>query len=176
MKYSIEKSKTIKFFFERKSLPLILWILTMVFSILAIKSSSEPMFDFLKNTWIGNYLYQYENSNNFIWDISIGFIVSVIFYLIVVYIPERQKKKDVEPFINLKCEAIIFSSYALIAEIIRKSELDYQYKTLTLEQLKETCRKVNPKEHIYNFRNGSGNYNQNHMGYEIFNSWNRITK
>lgn len=174
MKSNIKFFKRIKFYFERKSMFILLYLLTIVFSILAVKSSNEPVFDFLHNYKIENYLYQFPNSNNFIWDISIGFLISVIFYIIVVYIPDRRKRKDIEPFINDKCESIIFSSYGLISEVIRKSNLPYQYKTLTPEQFNEICKAVNPKEHIYNFHNGFSNITQNHLGYKIFNSWTRI--
>ncbi|WP_134355646.1 hypothetical protein [Flavobacterium psychrophilum] len=176
MKYNVPNSKRIMFFFERKSMSILLWVLTIASIALAIKSSNEPVLDFLKNSTIKNYLFQFSNANNFIWDITIGFLISVIFYLLVVYLPEKQKKKDIEPFINSKCEGIIFSSYALIQEIISKSNTEYQYKTLTQQQLIEICKNVNPKEHFYHFHNGPSNTFQNHLGYMINNSWLRIIK
>lgn len=170
----ISKTTRLKFFLERKSTSMLLWILTLVFIILAIKSSNEPVIDLFKQTTIEKYLLQFPNANNFIWDISIGFILSVIFYIIVVYIPEKQKQKDISPFINKKCESIIFSSYSLIQEIIKLSNLPYNYKSLTQEQLNEICEIINPKEHTFKFANNITDIFQHHLGYKISNNWARI--
>ena len=170
----ISKTTRFKFFLERKSISILLWTLTFIFTILAIKSSNEPVIAKFKNTAVEKYLLQFPNANNFIWDISIGFILSVIFYVVVVYFPERQKKKDISPFINSKCESIIFSSYSLIQEIIRLSNLPYNYKILTKEQLSEACKAVNPKEHFFKFANNIADISQGHFGYKIYNSWARI--
>jgi len=170
----VKKSKIIQFYFERKSISLLLWCLTIIFSILAIKSSNEDVIEVLKGSTIEKYLYQFPNGNNFLWDISIGFLISVIFYIIVVYIPENRKRKDIEPLIKNKCESIIWASYGLINEIINKSNLSYSFKTLTEEQFAEICREVNPKAHIYKFANTIDNITQNHLGYKIYNNWARI--
>jgi len=170
----ISKTIRLKFFLQRKSTSILLLTLTFIFIILAIKSSNEPIIAIFKNTPIEKYLLQFPNANNFIWDISIGFILSVIFYVIVVYFPERQKKKDISPFINNKCESIIFSSYSLIQEIIRLSNLPYNYKNLTKEQLDEVCEAVNPKEHSFKFANNIADIFESHFGYKIYNNWARI--
>jgi hypothetical protein len=170
----ISKTTRFRFFLERKSTSIILWALTIIFIFLAIKSSNEPVINLFKGTAMEKYLLQFPNANNFVWDISIGFILSVMFYIIVVYFPEKQKKKDISPFINNKCELIIFSSHALIQEIIRLSKLPYNYKNLTKEQLNEACRAVNPKEHFFNFASNIAEISQGHFGYKIFNSWARI--
>lgn len=170
----ISKTTRFKFFLERKSTYILLWLLTLISTILAIKSSGEPIIDLLKETIIEKYLLQFSNANNFIWDISIGFMLSVMFYVIVVYLPDRQKQKDIAPFIDSKCESIIFSSYALIQAIIKSSGLPYNYKTLSEEQLLEICKKVNPKEHTFKFANTLVDITQNHLGYKIFNDWARI--
>ncbi len=153
---------------------ILLWTLTIIFSIISIKSSNENVINSLKNTRIEKYLYQFSNGNDFFWDISIGFLISVIFYVIVVYIPERRKKMDIEPFINNKSELIIWGSYSMINEIIQKSNLKYDFKNLTQTQFDEICRKVNPKAHSYKFANQITNTFENHLGFKIYNSWARI--
>ena len=170
----ISKTIIFKFFLERKSTSILLWTLTLIFSILAIKSSNEPVIEMFKNTSLEKYLFQFPNANNFIWDISIGFILSVIFYIIVVYFPDKQKQKDISPFINNKCESIIFSSYSLLQVIIKLSNLPYNYRTLTQEQLNEICKAVNPKDHTFKFANNIADITQNHLGYKISNNWARI--
>lgn len=170
----IAKTTRLKFLLERKSTSIFLWALTTIFIILAIKSSNEPVIDIFKGSRIEKYLLQFPNANNFVWDISIGFILSVIFYIIVVYFPEKRMQKDISPFINSKCESIIFKSYSLIQEIIKLSNLPYSYKDLTQEQLNDACKAVNPKEHLFKFHNNIADIFENHFGYKIYNNWARI--
>jgi hypothetical protein len=170
----ISKTTRFKFFLERKLTSILLRLLTIIFIILTIKSSNEPVIAILKDTALEKYLLQFPNANNFVWDISIGFILSVIFYIIVVYFPENQKKKDISPFINSNCESIIFSSYSLIQEIIILSNLPYSYKNLTKEQLDEACKTVNPKKHFFKFASNVTEIYDGHFGYKIYNSWSRI--
>jgi len=166
----------LKFFAERRVVTILLWIFTLLAIFLIIKTSNDPIIGFLKGSFIEDLFQQFSSANSFISEISVGYLVSVIFYVIVVYLPEKQRKKDVELFINSKCESLIFSSYALIAEIIKKSNLQYDYKDITENEFLEVCKAVNPKEHQYNFANNITSQFQNHLGYKIYNDWTRIIK
>lgn len=163
-----------KFYMSRKSKGIILWILTLISAMLLIKTSDDPIVPILKDTVLERSLDQFPIANDFIWDISIGFFVSLIFYLIVVYFPDKQKQKDVELIINGKCESVIFSSYALIFEIVKQSKLGFDYKTLTENQMFEVCKAVNPTNHLYSFAITLDSRFEHHLGYKISNDWSRI--
>lgn len=166
--------KKIRFYIERKSSTFLLWFLTLVFLFISVKTSNAELIDIFKETPVENFLQQFPIGNEFLKSISIGFLISVIFYLIVVYLPEKRKRKDIEPFINKKCESLIWSSYVLINEILKKSNTPYEYKTLTESQFREVCKNVNPKAHTYKFAKTIDNITQNNLGFKIYNDWARI--
>jgi len=71
---------------------LLLWILSIVSIILALKTSNEPMPLIFRDTWIDSFFQQFNTGNSIIFNLSIGFLVSVIFYLLVVWFPSKQRK------------------------------------------------------------------------------------
>ena len=71
---------------------LILWILSTASIILVLKTSDEPMLAIFKNTWADSLFQQLATGNLIIFNLSIGFLVSVIFYLLVVWFPNRQRR------------------------------------------------------------------------------------
>jgi len=71
---------------------LLLWILSIGSAFFALKASTEPMPSIFKDTWI-NYLFKpFATGNSIIFNLSIGFLVSIFFYLLVVWYPEKRKK------------------------------------------------------------------------------------
>jgi hypothetical protein len=70
----------------------LLWVFSILSAFLAIKSSSEPILPILSGTWIELLFQQFDTGNSIIFDLSIGFIVSVFFYLLVVWLPDKQRK------------------------------------------------------------------------------------
>jgi hypothetical protein len=70
-----------------------LWIASIVSIILAFKTSSEPILSIFSETWIDSFFEQFSTGNSIVFDLSIGFIVSVFFYLIIAWYPNRQRKR-----------------------------------------------------------------------------------
>jgi len=77
---------------QKPTLAIILWIMTIAGIFLALKSSSEQMLPILKDTWIESFFHQFNTGNLIIFNFSIGFIVSIFLYLLVVWYPKRQRK------------------------------------------------------------------------------------
>lgn len=71
--------KKMKFYLSRKYMGLILWILTLISVMLLIKTSYDPNVPILKDTVLERTLDKFPIANDFIWDISIGFLLSLIF-------------------------------------------------------------------------------------------------
>jgi hypothetical protein len=70
---------------------ILLWILSIASAFLALKTSPEPMLSVFKNTWIDCFFKPFATGNSIIFNVTIGFLVSVIFYLLVVWYPEKRK-------------------------------------------------------------------------------------
>ncbi len=108
------------------------------------------------------------------YSLGTNYLVSAIFYFIVVYLPEKRKQKDVSPYIFDKIENLIFSMYAVNSNIINTSGKGYSFKTLKEDELTEACKAINPKEHKSFFHNGITNIFEHHFGYKCYNDWSRI--
>jgi hypothetical protein len=54
--------------------------------------STEPVVVFLRRTWIEPYLLKLHNGNSIGFNLAIGFLISVFFWWLVVYLPERSQR------------------------------------------------------------------------------------
>jgi len=75
-----------------KGSTVLLWAISLASIVLALKTSDEPLPQVFKDTWVDRVFQQFSTGNSIIFDVSIGFLVSVIFYLLVVWHPERRRK------------------------------------------------------------------------------------
>lgn len=69
-----------------------LWVIGLASILLAIKTSGDPALEVLKNTRAEFLFQKLPAGNSIVFDLSVGFLVSVIFYLVVVWFPDRQRK------------------------------------------------------------------------------------
>lgn len=76
-----------------KKLSIFLWLLGAVSVFYALKASNEPILTVLKNTCIVSLLQQFETGNSIIFNLSIGYIISGIFYILVVWLPSWQRRR-----------------------------------------------------------------------------------
>lgn len=71
---------------------MVLWVLSVASIFLALKTSNEPVLVIFRNTQVESFFQKFSTGNSIIYDLSIGFLVSVTFYLLVVWLPDRQRK------------------------------------------------------------------------------------
>ncbi len=77
---------------QRVTLSVTLGAIISIF--LAFKSSHEPTLNAIsKNAFVTDTLSQFPTGNSIIFNLSIGYIVSVIFWLMVVVLPRQHKRK-----------------------------------------------------------------------------------
>jgi hypothetical protein len=69
-----------------------LWTLSIASILLAVKTSGEPVLEVFKNTWIESWFQKLPTGNQILFNLSVGFLVSAIFYLLVVWFPDRRRK------------------------------------------------------------------------------------
>ena len=60
--------------------------------LVAVKTSGEPVLEVFKNTWIESWFQKLPTGNAILFNLSVGFLVSAIFYLLVVWFPDRRRK------------------------------------------------------------------------------------
>jgi hypothetical protein len=76
-----------------------LWALFVWSTFLMVKSSSDQLLPFLQGTAFGQVLSQFPMGNQIIFDVTVGSIVSLFIYVLVVWVPERSKE--------IACEGIL---------------------------------------------------------------------
>lgn len=69
---------------------LLLFTLVAVFGMFS--GSNEPIVEFLRGTSIESYVLALHNGNSIVFNLSVGYLVSMFFWLLVVYFPERSRR------------------------------------------------------------------------------------
>ncbi len=72
---------------------IVLWILSVSSFLLALKTSDDPAFHIFKDTLLESLFQKLPIGNTILFNMSVGFLVSIIFYLLVVWLPDRRRKK-----------------------------------------------------------------------------------
>lgn len=69
-------------------------ILLPVFIFTMLKSSGEPIYISLLDTWASEYLQQWKTGNTIIFSISTGYVVSFIFWVMNISLPTYLRKRE----------------------------------------------------------------------------------
>lgn len=80
-------------FLRRNLLDLLLWILFVGCLLLMFKTSTDQRPEFVKGTTLEDIFRQFSTGNQIIFDITVGILVSLFVYLLVVRLPAWQKKR-----------------------------------------------------------------------------------
>lgn len=75
-----------------KVVRIILWILSIASIFLALKTCGDPVPAAFQNTFLSQSLQPFATGNALIFNLSVGFLVSVIFYLLVVWYPDKRNR------------------------------------------------------------------------------------
>lgn len=78
---------------RRNALDLSLWLLCLAAAFLMFKSSSDRRPEFIQGTWLETLLAPFSTGNQIVFDVSVGMVVSLFVYVLVVRLPAWQKKK-----------------------------------------------------------------------------------
>jgi hypothetical protein len=155
------------------------WLFLALFtisSLLVVISSSDPIVPFLENTFAQSLLVNSVTKNSILFNLSMGMVVSSIFYVIVVYLPEKQKLRDIQPQVEQYISGILTRSWSLVSETIKHSGKEYEVSLITEEQFLDACKSVNPQNIMKHFHNNGVSVFQQHYGYACANKWDFILK
>ena len=131
--------------------------------------------DRLAILWLGSMLPQWSQefpaSCKVCYSLSLGYIVSAVFYVVVVYLPDRKKRRDIRPYIDIKLQNISARLQGLISNTVKYSRLSYDPGKITKEEFQEVCRAVNPKEVSRKFHTADLGIFSHHHGFACWNDW-----
>lgn|SRR5690606_4018845 len=148
-------------------------ILLLISVIFVFISSEEEVATFLIGTPLERVFTGVLSGNTILFNLSMGIVVSSIFYLLVVFLPEKAKRRDIQPHLERHITGVLTRAHSLVSQTIQHSNENYEVSSITKEQFKVVCTKVNPKNIITTFTSDNGNFNA-HYGVECFNNWSHI--
>lgn len=96
---------------RRNALDATLWALCMICIVVMLKASTDPAPAWAKDSWIQLALSPFPTGNQVAFDVSVGVLVGLFVYVLVVRIPERKKRHRLKDnlrrqYANLKEECI----------------------------------------------------------------------
>ncbi len=85
--------KNLNGFVHRNTIDLLLWTLFIASMLLMCKSSTDPRPDFIKGSLLEAFFKPFPNGNQITFDVTVGIIVSLFVYVLVVRLPDKQKRR-----------------------------------------------------------------------------------
>ncbi len=161
---------------SRNSPKWIFGLVNLTSIIFVLISSNEPLIRTFSNSPIEPLFINGFSGNAIIFNLSMGIIVSSIFYFIVVYLPERQKKLDTLPQLEIYITGVLTRTWSLTSDICKHSGKNIDLSTLTQEEFVTVCKNVNPRLIKQQFHNDGVTFFEKDFGYACSNKWDFIVK
>ncbi|ABE29339.1 hypothetical protein Bxe_A3649 [Paraburkholderia xenovorans LB400] len=77
----------------RPSVETALFVTSVVVAIfLMFRSGTEPVISCLQGSWLEPVLLSLHDANSIVFNLAVGYIVSVFFWIIIVYVPQRRQR------------------------------------------------------------------------------------
>lgn len=92
--YNFIKIKMLNNFSENKKQLYSMVVLCLVSLLVYFKTSSDPIFSLIQGTFLESFFYQFAEGNNILNALSIGILVSSIFWYLNIYLPENRVKNS----------------------------------------------------------------------------------
>lgn len=153
-------NRTMSPWIQIRASAIVLWILSIACIFLALKTSDEPILKIFKKTWIETLFQKLPTGNTIVFNLSVGFLVSVIFYVVVVWIPDRRRKNLIkknmkEQYCSFKKDAIAI----LLSACHSSFESTLPEKLVKQDEFKKYFKEPvgNSEERWYEVLNGLNN-------------------
>ncbi|MFA6312661.1 MAG: hypothetical protein WC681_14360 [Sterolibacterium sp.] len=93
-------------FLRRNMLDFGLLVLLAMSTVLMLKSSTDPRPDCINGTWLEEMFRPFPTGNQITFDITVGVIVSLFIYVLVVRLPEHQKRRRLRTNLRRQHDAL----------------------------------------------------------------------
>lgn len=146
----------INWFTGKKTLEIIIIILFTVSIWAFISSSTENL---VLNYLFIEYLFVNQlTGNSLYFNLSLGFIVSSIFYFLVSYLPERRRQNNLKPIVKDKLEEVLSKLNSLFTTITEYSSIDIKLESLNEDNFNKVCSNFEIKKDLNAGQLGSCEY------------------
>ncbi|KAF0194458.1 MAG: hypothetical protein FD169_1779 [Bacillota bacterium] len=101
------------------------WTVLLVSCLVLIRYSSLPVIELPLG--LDRYFIKPDNSDNILRDLSMGYVISAVFYLMVVLFPEKLKKEKVSKVANAELVSVCLDATVLIALMYKNVCLEAEW-------------------------------------------------
>lgn len=84
--------------------------------------------------------------NSIFFNLTLGFIVSGIFYFFISYLPEKRRVESLKPVLSKKLESIIDKQKRIFEILLEHSTIGIELTSLDEKTLTKICSEVNPSQ------------------------------
>jgi predicted nucleic-acid-binding protein len=133
----------------KEELFITLLALTSLFGVFL--TSKEPLIPALQGTLIEPLFYADIAGNEVLFNISSGFFVSTIFYVMIVYFPEKRRKMTIQPVVNKLIENVLNKGGEVVDTMDQHAPADLKFKKnndYSLDALKKACESIKSRQLI----------------------------
>ena len=124
-----------------------MWALSFISGFLILKTSDDTLLPIFQDTLFESWLIRFDVGNEIISNISLSFIVSVIFYLLVVWLPAKRKRNLIK--YNYKKQYSAFKKGMIIvflsacnqsynSKLLNKLNIQSEFKRYFEEQVSQS--------------------------------------
>ena len=85
---------------------------------------------------------------NFLFQLSIGFIVNFFFYITQIYIPQYKHDREVNKCVSIRVDGIVRHMREIFNALATRYMDEYEEGLMTREYCLELLRKINPEERV----------------------------
>ena len=114
-------------------------------------TSNEPLLSVFQGTSIEPFFCNTASGNEVFFSIFSGFFVSTIFYVMVVYFPEKRRERTIQPVINRLIEDVILKGEAVVDTIEQHAPINFKFKKnndYSKNALKQACGAIKANQLI----------------------------
>ncbi len=90
--------------------------------------------------WAGPY-----KAGDVLLRLCLAYIASFIFYIVAVIVPRKKDQQKIRKLIRPRIQSIIESANWVFFELSAENKNVFNRRTITIENLKELCKRVDPK-------------------------------
>lgn len=114
-------------------------------------ASTDPIAFFLENTKLEILFINDLSGNSILFNLSIGLVVSCLFYFAMVYLPKKSKVKKVKSISNPLFEQFIANSFNFICTINKQADTEKKLVNddFTEDDLYHVCANIDLKSYAH---------------------------
>lgn len=136
------KIKLILIKMKSNAYKILLNIIVLISSFIVIKTAESPLLIYKNSYLIQTVFTPFKSDNALYQAIFTGIIVSYIFYIIVVVLPDNRKSKNIDLVLNKEIGEVVFLACSILNSLIKQSNTKFQIRQLSRDRIINMCNSI----------------------------------